>query len=112
MCGRRLKIFFLLLMLFSALPCLPSLSSCYADVTLTDEEAQEMLNEITESKKDLQELQIQLEDVKNDCNEQKIYYEEQLSEANKKNKVLKGTSIAGGSTSAVLLIVIIFITCI
>ena len=91
MCYRRLKQCLVSLVLFSLLSFSPLCFSCYAEIKLTDEEAQQMLSEIQESKKDLKELQekllsaeAQLNDVKNTYNEQKTSYEMQLNEAEKK----------------------------
>ena len=87
MCGKKLKRFLLLLVLFSPFSFVPSFSYSYADVVLTNEEAQELMSEIQESKKDLTELQnqlseaeTQLNDVKNTYEEQKKSYEMQLKE--------------------------------
>ncbi len=100
----------LLLLLVLSLPLLPVhfSSYSYADVILTDKEAQELMSEIQESKKDLQELQnqlskaeIQLSDVKNTYEEQKTYYEKQLKEAEKKNSSLKTAVVATGTSTVV-----------
>lgn len=109
MCGKRLKRFLQLSVLSSLLFCSPFCSSLFADVVLTNEEAQEMQILIAESEKGLKELQTQLNDVKNDCTEQKKYYEKLLKEE-KKNKTA-GWAVAGGSatTSAVLAVVILII---
>jgi uncharacterized coiled-coil DUF342 family protein len=78
------------------------LSFCYAEVKLTDEEANQLMNEIQESREELnqvknelkeskeesQELKTELEDVKNTYNEQKTYYEKQLEEETKREKTL------------------------
>jgi septal ring factor EnvC (AmiA/AmiB activator) len=88
----------------------PSISYSYADVILTDQEAQELMNEIQESKKDLTELQTQLKDVKSDYEEQKKSYEEQLTEAKKNEERLRiATSAAGGSAVALLIITVLLI---
>ena len=107
----------LLLLLVLSLLCLfvPSISYSYADVILTDKEAQELMSEIQESKKDLETLKSQLEtaetqltDVKNVCEEQKKSYETQLKEEKKKSTEAK---IFAGSASASTLIlsVVLFI---
>lgn len=127
MCGKKLKIFFLLLGLFFLLPCSPFCFSCYADVVLTDEEAEEMLNEIAESKKELesvkaelneskeklenvqkesQEQKTELQDVKNTYNEQKTSYEMQLKEAKRDKAVAWGVAGAGTATSTILVIIV------
>lgn len=87
MWSRKLKISLVLSVLCSLSLFSPSCFSCYADVTLTDAEAQELENLIQESQKDLCELQMkseeQLNAVKKDYEEQKKSYEEQLKEAKK-----------------------------
>ena len=112
MCGKRLKRFLLLSGLFSLLCFSPLSYSCYAEVVLTDKEAQEMLSEIEESKKDLTELKSQLEtaetqldDVKNDYEEQKKSYEEQLKEEKKRST--EATILASGATATTLVITIV-----
>lgn len=102
MCGRKLKLFSVLLVLFSLLCFSPLCSTCYADVRLTDKEAEQILNEIEESRKEL-------ETVKNDCKEQKTSYEMQLSEAEKKNSRLKKVVVATSSSTTILLIVTILL---
>ena len=124
MCGKRLKVFLLLSVLsLLSLPVRFSLYS-YADVTLTDREAQELMNEIqqskkelqtvkdelSESKKDLTELETQLQDVKNTYSEQKTSYEMQLTEAKKKNQKLKvAVSVTGGTSVALLIVTALLI---
>ena len=76
--------------------------SCFAGVKLTDEETETILNEISESKKEL-------EDVKNTYNEQNTSYEMQLNEAEKQNKTLKTVSVATGSSTVALTIVVILL---
>lgn len=117
MCGRKLKESLLLLGLCSLLCFSPLCSYCYADVTLTDKEAQELMTEIQESKKDLTELksqlneaETQLSDVKNTYEEQKKSYETQLSEVSKQNKGLKtGVTITTTSSIILFLLTILFI---
>ena len=112
MCGKRLKMFFALSGLF-LLSCFSPLSpSCYAEVVLTDSEAEELMTEIQESRKELNELkselsnvQSELTDVKNISTEQKKSYETQLTEAEKKNQNLK-TAVTVTSTSTVLLTIL------
>lgn len=99
MCSRRLKHSLLLSVLFSLAVFLAMLSPCSAEVRLTDEEAQEMLNEISQSKVELIEL-------RNTYNEQKTFYEEQLEEAQKETKRYKTTTVVS-STSSVILIVVV-----
>lgn len=98
-----------LLVLFSLLLFSPASPCLYAEknVTLTQEEAQELMKLIEESEKNLQ-------DVRNDYSEQKKSYEEQLKEQKRENKNLKiGTVITGTSTAVmsvvctVLLIIIL-----
>ena len=92
MCGRKLKRFSALSVLFCLLSFSPLSFSCFAEVKLTDEEAETIQNEISESKKELEnvkneliqsqkeliEQKTELEDVKNTYNEQKTSYEMQL----------------------------------
>ena len=93
----------------------PSISYSYADVVLTDREAEELMSEIQQSKKDLTELknqlneaETQLNDVKSTYEEQKKSYETQLKEEKKKSTEAK---IFAGSASASTLIlsVVLFI---
>lgn len=123
MCGKRLKIFLLSLVLVFLSCSSQSFYSCYAEVKLTDEEAKELMSEIQESKKELnqvkseleeskkesQELKTELNDVKNTYSEQKIYYEGQLTEAKKKNKILKTALVATGTSTGILLVVTIIL---
>lgn len=115
MCGKRLKVFLLLLGLSLQLPFVPLCWCSYADVILTDTEAEELMSEIqqsrkelenvktelTESQKALEEQKVQLEDVKNTYSEQKTSYEMQLTEAEKKNQTLK-TCLAVTVTTSVI----------
>ena len=117
LCGTRSKHSLVLLGLFCLLLCSPLCYYSYAEVTLTDEEAEKILNEIQESKKDLETLQsqletaeTQLEDVKNTYNEQKESYEKQLTEAEKKNRGLK-TAVVATSSSTVVAVVLFIIAC-
>ena len=123
MCGKRLRMSYRLSVLFLVLFFSPLSSFCYAEVKLTDKEAEQMLSEIQESKEELnqvktelgeskkesQELKTELEDVKNTYNEQKTSYEMQLNEAEKQNKILKTVSVATGSSSVALTIVVILL---
>ena len=102
MCGAKLKRLSALSALFCLLSFSPLSFSCFAEVKLTDEEAETILNEISESKKEL-------EDVKNTYNEQKTSYEMQLNEAEKQNKMLKTVSVATGSSTVVLTIAVILL---
>ena len=116
MCGKKLKVFLLSLVLVSLSCAVQSFSFCYAEVRLTDEEANQWMNEIQESKKELnqvktelkeskresQELKTELEDVKNTYSEQKTYYEKQLEEAEKKNQTLKTCLTVTATTSVIL----------
>lgn len=90
MCGRRLKMFLLSLVLSSVVLLQP----CFSDVTLTEQEVREMLSEIEQSKKELtlskEELtqsKTELNKVLNTYQEQKKSYEMQLKEA-RRDKVL------------------------
>lgn len=123
MCGRKLKRFSALSVLFCLLSFSPLSFSCFAEVRLTDEEAETIQNEISESKKELEnvkseliqsqkeliEQKTELEDVKNTYNEQKTSYEMQLDEAEKENQTLKVVAVSTGSTSIALLIVTILL---
>lgn len=101
MCGKSLKVSLVSLGLFLLLSFSQSYSSCFADVTLTYEETQEILNEIEQSKKELQE-------VKTTCAEQKKSYEMQLQEAEKENQALK-TGMAVTSTATIMSTIFIVI---
>ena len=126
MCGKRLRTFLLLLVLYFPL----LLSPCFADVVLTDEEAQTILTEIEESKKDSQnvkneleqskneatelqkessELKNQLTELQNTSNEQKESYEKQLKEV-KKEKTIAWTLTGVSSTGCVVLSILLLIT--
>lgn len=107
MCGKRLKIFLLSLAL--SLLCLyyPPYSSCYADVILTEQEAQEISEEITNSKKELQEVMNDLEAFKKDSIEQKEYYKMQLKEAEKEVNKYKTCSTIGATSSVILTVICI-----
>lgn len=130
MCGRKLKRFSALSVLFFLLSFSPFCFSCFAEVTLTDEEATEIQKEITESKKELenvkeeltqskeklenvqkesQEQKTELQDVRSTYEEQKKSYEEQLNEAEKENQKLKIVAVSTGSTSIALLIVTVLL---
>ena len=123
LCGRKLKQFSALLVLFCLLSFSPLSFSCFAEVKLTNEETETILNEISESKKELEnvkneliqsqkdliEQKTELEDVKNTYNEQKTSYEMQLNEAEKENRTLKTVAVATGYSSVALLIITIFL---
>ena len=102
MCGAKLKRLSALSVLFCLLSFSPLSFSCFAEVKLTDEETETILNEISESKKEL-------ENVKNTYNEQMTSYEMQLNEAEKQNKMLKTVSVATGSSTVALTIVVILL---
>lgn len=106
MCGRKSKTLLVLSVLLCSSLVLPLSASLSADVRLTDEEANQLMTEIQESKKELQTVKEELSDVKNTCNEQKIYYEEQLSEADKENHNLK-TVVTVTTTTTVCSVLII-----
>lgn len=123
LCCRKSKQFSALLVLFCLLSFSPLSFSCFAEVKLTDKEAETILNEISESKKELEDVKneliqsqkdlieqkTELEDVKNTYNEQKTSYETQLNEAEKENQTLKTVAVATGSSSVALLIITIFL---
>ena len=122
MCGIKSKRFLLLLVLVSGL----SVSPCFSEVVLTDEEAKEMMSEIEKSKKELTELretsqkQIEslensleqskgeLETVKNTSQEQKKSYEKQLKEE-KKKRILPWAMAGTSGTATVILSVVLLI---
>lgn len=94
----------------------PSISYSYADVTLTDREAQELMSEIQESKKDLTKLQsqlseaeTQLKDVKNDYEEQKKSYEERLKEEKKKSTEAKIFAYSASASTLLISIALLFV---
>lgn len=116
MCGKKLKRFLLLLVLSLPFSFVPSFSYSYADVVLTDKEAQELMSEIQESKKDLNnvknqlsEAETQLNDVKNDCEEQKKSYETQLKEEKKRSTEARIFAGSASVTALVLSIVLLFV---
>ena len=86
-----------------------STSYSYADVVLTDKEAQELMSEIQESRKDLTELQTQLNDVKSDCEEQKKSYEEQLKEEKKKSTEAKIFAYSASASTLLISIALLFV---
>ena len=102
MCGAKLKRLSALSVLFCLLSFSPLSFSCFAEVKLTEEEAETILNEISESKKEL-------ENVKNTYNEQMTSYEMQLNEAEKQNQTLKAVAVATSSSSVALTIVVILL---
>ena len=109
------KRFLLLSGLFLLSLFVRSFSYSYADVVLTDKEAQELMSEIQESKKDLTELQNQLNEaetqlnvVKNDYSEQKKSYEKQLKEEKKKSTEVKIFAYSA-SASTLLISIVLFI---
>lgn len=107
MCGTKLRTSSRLLVPFLVLFCLQSFSFCYAEVILTDEETEILMNEIQESRKDLTVLQEQLQSVKNDYTEQKKSYEMQLNEAENKEKKLKTTATITSTSSAIFLVLML-----
>lgn len=110
MCSKRLKLF-LVLSVLSFLSCFsPSCFTCSAEVTLTDEEADRILNELKESRTDLLTVQKELDSVKNDCEMQKQSYETQLAEAESKNKKLdKAVTVTGTSSIIFAVLMVVFI---
>ena len=102
MCGAKLKRLSALSVLFCLLSFSPLSFSCFAEVKLTEEEAETILNEISESKKEL-------ENVKNTYNEQMTSYEMQLNEAEKQNQTLKTIAVVTSSSSVALTIVVILL---
>lgn len=108
MCGKSLKVSLVSLGLFLLLSFSQSYSSCFADVTLTYEETQEILNEIEQSKTEYENVKKELQEVKTTCSEQKKSYEMQLQEVEKKNQVLK-TGMAVTSTATIMSTIFIVI---
>lgn len=103
MCGTKSRQFSALLVLCSLFLFLLPQSFCYADVTLTDKEAEAILNEIEESRTELNEA-------KNTYEEQKKSYEMQLKETEKKNDNLKtAVTVTGTSSGIFLILMIVFI---
>ena len=99
MCGTKSRIFLVSLVLSVLLFFFP-LSYSYAEVVLTDSEAQEIMMQIEESQKDLQT-------VKENYEEQKKYYEQQLTEAREETKTV--TTVFGVSTTVLGVALIIAI---
>lgn len=99
----------LLSVLFLLLLPVRAISYSYADVVLTDKEAQELMSEIQESKKDLTELQTQLKDVKSDYEEQKKSYEEQLKEEKKKSTEAKIFAYSASASTLLISIALLFV---
>ena len=93
-----------------------SFSYSYADVTLTDSEATELMSEIQESRKDLtglknqlNEAETQLSDVKSTCEEQKKSYEMQLKEEKKKSTEAKIFAYSASASTLVISIVLLIV---
>jgi len=125
MCFRRLRRLSALSVLYCLSCFLPLSSLCYADVILTDSEAQKIMTEIEESKKELQsaknnlllsqeELKAQREvltDVMNDYVELKTSCGKQLEKAEKQSKKLKFcvtvTSVSTVIETAVIILMLI-----
>lgn len=108
--GLKSKRRFLLSVLFSLSLLFPFASFSYAEVVLTDEEAQEMMEEMEASETELQGVKQELEELKNTSEEQKKYYEGQLKEEKKKRILpwtLTGTASAGCVFLGVLLILVL-----
>lgn len=118
MCSRKLKTCLLSLALLCSSLFLPSTVYLCAEVRLTDEEANEIMNEIqlskeelektkselSESKKESQELKKELVVVKNIYLEQKKSYETQLSEAEEKEQNLEKALTASVTTTILMTI--------
>lgn len=85
----------------------PSSFSCYAEVRLSDKEAELILTELTESRKELENVRTELEDVKKDYKEQRISYEKQLEKAESRNKKLEKAVVATSSCSVLLLFILL-----
>lgn len=109
-----MKRFLTLLRFLLCLLFLLQSSYAFSEVALTDEEATELMNEIQESKKDLMKAKEQVENLQNQLNQQEViwteqsqFYREQLTEAEKKKNQYKTATIATGSSTAILLVVLI-----
>lgn len=109
-----MKRFLTLLRFLLCLLFLLQSSYAFSEVALTDEEAAELMNEIQESKKDLMKAKEQVENLQNQLNQQEViwteqsqFYREQLTEAEKKKNQYKTATIATGSSTAILLVVLI-----
>ena len=76
MCGQKLKRLSALSVLFCLLSFSPLSFSCFAEVKLTDEEAETILNEISESKKELEDVKGELSQSQKDLIEQKTELED------------------------------------
>lgn len=109
MCGKRLKTFLLSSALVLLLSCSHFCVPLYAEVKLTDREAQQLMNEIQESRKDLETLEQQLTDVQNDCEEQKKYYEEQLKEVKKQEARYETLATVSGISTALLTLTVLIL---
>ena len=109
MCGKRLKTFLLSSALVLLLSCSRFCVPLYAEVKLTDREAQQLMNEIQESRKDLETLEQQLTDVQNDCEEQKKYYEEQLKEVKKQEARYETLATVSGISTALLTLTVLIL---
>lgn len=113
MCGRKSRMFLLL----SVLASLLLVSPCFSEVVLTDEEAEEMLSEMEQSRAELTELremsenlQTELDALKATSTEQNQYYEERLREARRAKAVpwaVAGTSTAASVFLGVLLLMVL-----
>lgn len=109
MWSKKLKTFLLSLALSLLFLFCPSYSSCYADVILTEQEALEISEEITNSKKELKEVQNNFEELRKDSIEQKEYYIMQLKEAEKEVNKYKTRSTIGATSSVILATICILI---
>ena len=116
MCGRKSRKHLVLSVVFCLLFSVFLCSSLSAEVVLTDEEAQLMIqemekgqNELIWTQQKLEKAENQLKEQQDICNQQKTSYEMQLTEANKENKKLKNVTIATSSSSLVLLLISILL---
>lgn len=107
MCSRRLRLYSALLVLCFLSFLSPSFCSCYAEVKLSDKEAEQILTELTESRKELVSVRTELEDAKKDCKEQRISYEKQLEEAESRSRKLEKAVVATSSCSLLLLAILL-----
>lgn len=110
--SRRFLQFCLLFCLLSSF-CISSLS---ADVTLTDEEARELIQEIEASEKDLNQAQTELSQLKEELkavkdtySEQETYYKERLKEAEQKQTLPWILTGAGATVSTILSVVLLVV---
>ena len=102
MCGKKLRKSLVSWVLCFLLCCSPFCSSCFAEVVLTDKEATELKNQLSEA-------ETQLNDVKNTYEEQKTYYEQRLKEEKKKSTEAKIFAYSASASTLVVSIVLLIV---